>query len=123
MKPNEAASPVEALDGLFQAIRTEAETNPEFAHRIARALKMNIMFRGDEALLLVDPVLVADQGQLEFRKTFTSFSVQDLKKIATEHNLATSSDLRRFRSDNAKPKLIDLMWNGAVSKLRDVRHA
>ena len=105
-----------ALDRLFSVVRQEAQDNPKFAARLLAALDVQVLFRGAEAADSVDPLQVALQGPDEFRKTFLSFTPAQLKTMIKEFNLATPADLR---GKSKGPQLVEVMWAGALSKIRD----
>jgi hypothetical protein len=117
----EFISATEALDKFFEVIRQEAEQDLAFEHRLVDALGANIKYVGDDALKVVDPVLLAMRGHDEFRATFLTFRLKELKDIATTFNIATSKDLSAVRGQSAIPRLVDIMWEGAWNKLRDIR--
>ncbi len=105
-----------ALDRFFAVVRQEASDNPKFAAALLEALGATVVFRGTGAVVAVDPVQVAIEGQEEFRKTFLSFSAADLKKLVKEYNLATPSDLT---GKTRPPQIVDVMWVGAEAKIHD----
>lgn len=117
MSKNEPLEPAEALDRFFTLIREEAASNPAFSRRLAQALGCSVIFRGDEALAAVDPVMVAGEGLDAFRQTFLTFAPKDLRKLIKEHGLATQADMK---GKTKAPMLVDLMWEGACSKRRDL---
>ena len=108
--------PAEALDRFFAIVRQEAIDNPGFAARLLEALGANVVFRGDIALSSVDPLQVALRGYDEFRATFLSFSVKDLKTIVKDFGLATPTDMK---GKSKAPQIVDLMWAGASAKIKD----
>ncbi|MEZ5901304.1 MAG: hypothetical protein R3D51_17635 [Hyphomicrobiaceae bacterium] len=105
-----------ALDQFFAIVRHEAMGNPRFAKELAEALGYEVVFRGPEALLAVDPVIVAMKGQKAFRETFLSFKAADLKKLVKSFGLGTDADLKAAKT---APLLVDLLWEGANAKMRD----
>lgn len=105
-----------ALDKFFAIVRQEATGNPRFAKELAEALGYEVVFRGTEALPAVDPVLVAKQGEEAFRATFLTFKVADLKKLIKSFGLGTDADLKTAKT---APALVDVMWAGVKSKIRD----
>jgi hypothetical protein len=106
----------EALDGLFKVVREEALSNPKFASRLLEAVGCTVEFRGEEALAAVDPVLVAMRGLEEFRRTFLSMSVAELKKIGKSFSLMESHETAR----KTVGQLVDLLWERASERLRDL---
>lgn len=108
--------PVEALERFFAVIRQEASDNPSFAARLLGALGVNVVFRGDAAASGVDPLQVALQGYDEFRATFLSFPVKDLKALVKDFGLATPADMK---GKSKAPQIVEVMWAGASAKVRD----
>lgn len=108
--------PVEALERFFVAVRQEAIDNPSFAARLLDALGAKVVFRGDAAASSVDPLQVALQGYDEFRATFLSFPVKELKTIVKDYSLATPADLK---GKSKAPQIVDVMWTSASAKIRD----
>lgn len=108
--------PVEALERFFAVVRQEAVDNPNFAARLMGALGAKVVFRGDAASSSVDPLQVALAGYAEFRATFLSFPVKDLKTIVKEFGLATPADMK---GKSKAPQIVDAMWAGASAKIKD----
>jgi hypothetical protein len=111
----DALTPDEALARLFDLIREQAGNDRRFARQLLEAMGVTVIFRGEEALEAMDPVLVAANGYDEFRQTFASFKITQLKKIIKEFGLATASDMKGKKL----PQLIDIMWEGASNKRHD----
>ena len=113
----------QALDALFQIVREEALSNPVFARRLLVAVGHEVVFRGEEALAAVDPLLVALSGAEEFRRTFLSMSMRDLKKIGREFNLFDPPETTR----KTVAQVVELLWERASERKRDLfpslRHA
>lgn len=108
--------PVEALDRFFAVVRQEAIDDPNFAARLLEALGAQVVFRGDAATAGVDPLKVALQGYEEFRATFLSFPVKDLKVFVKDFGLATTADMK---GKSKAPQIVEVMWSGASAKIRD----
>lgn len=108
--------PVEALERFFAVVRQEAVDNPSFAARLLDALGARVVFRGDAAASGVDPLQVALQGYDEFRATFLSFPVKDLKAFAKDFGLATTADMK---GKSKAPQIVDVLWAGASAKIKD----
>jgi len=108
--------PVEALERFFAVVRQEAIDNPSFAARLLDALGAKVVFRGDAAAPSVDPLQVALQGYDEFRATFLSFPVKDLKVFVKDFGLATAADMK---GKSKAPQIVDVMWAGASAKIKD----
>ncbi len=108
--------PVEALERFFEVIRQEATDNPSFAARLLGALGAKVVFRGDAATSSVDPLQVALQGYDEFRATFLSFPIKDLKALVKDFGLATAADMK---GKSKAPQIVEVMWTGASAKIKD----
>lgn len=108
--------PVEALERFFAVIRQEATDNPSFAARLLGALGVSVVFRGEAATASVDPLQVALQGYDEFRATFLTFPVKDLKAFVKDFGLATPADMK---GKSKAHQIVELMWSGASTKIRD----
>ncbi len=116
MKGKEELDAVEVVDRFLGVVRQEVSDNPQFAARLLQALGVAVMFRGEAAVIAVDPVQVALQGQDEFRKTFLSFSAKQLKDFVKDFNLGTPADMK----GKSKPaQIVDVMWSGAQAKIKD----
>ena len=116
MTSKQPIDPATALRNLFEIISEEASVNPKFARRLLDATGHVVQFRADESIAAIDPILVAAQGHDEFRKTFISMSVADVKKIGKSSGLVTSSVELRF----PKGQLVDLLWNRATERRNDL---
>ena len=116
MTTSRRIDPAEALDTLFQIIRQEALSNPNFARRLLDAVGQPVEFRGEEALAAVDPTLVAAQGPDEFRRTFLSMTASELKKIGKNFNLIETHETVR----KSVPQLVELLWERAIERRRDL---
>jgi hypothetical protein len=108
--------PVEALERFFAVVRQEAVDNPKFAARLLDALGTKVVFRGDAATASVDPLQVALAGYDEFRATFLSFPIKDLKVLVKDFGLATAADMK---GKSKAPQIVDVMWAGASAKIKD----
>ncbi len=116
MTTHRTIDPAEALNGLFQVVREEALSNPKFARRLLEIVGYTVEFRGEEALAAVDPVLIAQRGPEEFRRTFLSMSLKDIKKIGKDFSLVEAHETNR------KPigALVDLLWERARERAYDL---
>ena len=122
MQNRQPIDPARALDQLFQVIRQEALGNPAFARRLLDAVGHPVQFRGEEALAAVDPILVAMQGPEEFRRTFLSMKLADVKRVGTASGLLVPKE----RLPATIGALVDLLWERAEERMGDVfprRHA
>ncbi len=119
----------EALDKLFQIVRQEALGNPTFARRLLEAVGYTVEFRGEEALVAVDPVLVAMRGREEFRRTFVSMPLAGVKVIGQAFNLVESHEFdKEVVGKNGKKKkqkksvgeIEELLWERSSERMRDL---
>ena len=117
MSTHRTVDPAEALDGLFQVIREEALGNPKFARRLLEAVGFHVEFRGKDALAAVDPILVASRGVEEFRRTFLSMDVKDVKNLGEEFSIVEKHELRGIKKIGP---LVELLWERASERVRDL---
>ncbi|HEX5999303.1 MAG TPA: hypothetical protein VFZ16_07885 [Hyphomicrobiaceae bacterium] len=115
MDAKRSIDPAEALEKLFYIVREEAQANPRFARRLLEAVGHTVVFRGEETLSAVDPVLVARRGLVEFRATFMSMKAADIKKIGKASGLMVEKKLPTAVGD-----LVDLLWDRAHQRLHDL---
>ena len=66
MSEKRQIDPARALDQLLQVIRQEAPKSPEFGRRLLEAVGYEVVYRGEEAVAALDPVLLALKGYQEF---------------------------------------------------------
>lgn len=94
---------LDALDRVLEELRREFRANPEFAHRIVKALGAEVRFEAEQAAELINPIeLVANNSAEDVDATLMAMALADLKKLARTNQLATSSDLSgRTREDVA----------------------
>ena len=113
---SERSSALEALDGFFRTVRSQAESDPAFAAALVRSLGIPIKLdigagSLDKAMPYLDPIVVAGQGFDEFRRVFRPLTDANLRKLIVAFNIAPKDKV------GAKgPKgeaLIQLMWEGA----------
>jgi hypothetical protein len=109
-------SPDEALDRLFTLIREQASEDRRFGRRLLEAVGVTVIYRGEEAVDALDPVLLVAEGREKFEKTLNSFKIAELRRLIKEFDLATASDLKGKKK---KIDLIDVMWRGAQNKRAD----
>ena len=111
-------TPAEALDDFLEVLRREFHDNPEFALRAVKALGGTIEVRGQNAAMAVNPLeLVETQGADAATQTLSSFSSAELKKIAKNHNLATSIDLK----GKDEQAIVELLVKRASNKISERR--
>lgn len=109
-------TPVEALDDFLDLLRREFRSNPELAHRAVEALGVSVELRGTKAADVLNPLsLVAQQGADGARQTLSSFSANELKKIAKNGGLATSIDMK----DKDETGLVELIIQRATNKISE----
>lgn len=108
--------PAKALDTFFGLVRREALANPTFGRQLVEALGCTVIYRGDEALAAMDPLLVATKGAEEFRRTFMSFKPADVKKAGE----AAGFFAKKEALPKAHGQLVDLLWSRAQQRLRDL---
>ena len=115
MSSNAPIDPATALNQLFQVVREEALANPRFARRLLDSVGCTVIFRGDEALAAVDPLLVAMHGHEEFRRTFVSMTVANVKRVGKSAGL--------FSQAEALPgnlgTLVELLWDRSIQQVND----
>lgn len=113
-----------ALERIFDVIRQEAAGNPTFARRLLEAAGITVVFTGPEAAGAADPILLAARGDYAaFRESFMSFTEKDLKTLIKGHSLATEQQVKGVTTKPKQAGLVDLMWEGALRKLKDRRVA
>lgn len=108
--------PATALDKLFQVVREEALANPRFARRLLEVTGHTVQFRSEEALVAIDPILVAKQGADEFRATFVSMKPADVKKVAIASGIWSPSE----RPPKAIGEFVDILWRRACERREDL---
>ena len=114
----ESKEALEALDRVLDEIRREFAANPDFAHRVVRALGATVVFDPQHAAALINPVeLVANESPEEAASTLGGLSLGDLKKIAKGSKLATPGDL----SGKSKEEVISLIQRRAMLRLESRR--
>jgi len=108
----------EALDRVFSVIREEAASNPKLARRLVEEMGATVVFQGNDAAIAVDPVIAATRhDQAAFREMFSTFSDAELKKMLKDFGLATAEDIKGVNTKPKKIGFIELLWDGARSKL------
>lgn len=113
-------TPAEALDKLFEVIRDEALSNPNFARRMLGAVGCQVVFNGNDAVSSADPILVAATAEFPvFHEMFMTFAEKDLKALITNFNLATAEDVKNVKGKAKKPAYVQMMWDGAKRKLSE----
>ena len=96
---------LEALDRVLEELRREFAANPEFAHRVVRALGANVVFDPKLAAKLINPI---ELGGL---------SAADLKKMAKDSKLASPSDV----AGKSKEAVIELIQRRATLRIESRR--
>ena len=114
----ESKEALEALDRVLEEIRREFAANPEFAHRVVRALGATVVFDPKHAAALINPIeLVAHESPEEVAATLGDLSLGDLKKIAKGSKLATPGDV----AGKSKDQVVDLIQRRAQLRLESRR--
>ncbi len=113
-------SPEEALERIFEVIREEAAANPTFSRRMLDVLGVSVTFSGPDAILAVDPILIAARLEYDkFREMLQTFKDADLRKMLKTFGLATAEQIRGVKTKPKKIGLIDLLWHGARRKIAE----
>ena len=112
MSDPEPVEASKALDQFFAVVRQEAVNNPAFGARLLEALNVSVVYEGAMAAEVVDPIALVSRGQEGFRKTFLSFDDKALKKLLTDHSLASKTDIGKRKG----PGLVELLWERAQAK-------
>lgn len=92
---------LEALDRVLEELRREFAANPEFAHRVVRALGANVVFDPKHAAKLINPIeLVANGSPASVTEKLGALSAADLKKMAKDAKLASPGDVAGKSKDD-----------------------
>lgn len=96
----------EALDRVLEEIRREFRDNPEFAHRVVKALGAEVFFSADLASTLVNPIeLVAKKSAEEVQVVLDAMSLAELKKLVKTWQLGSAVDL----SGKSKEEVMEMI--------------
>lgn len=123
MDTNKVIDPTQALDMFFRIVREEAAANPVFGRRMVEALGYTVLYRGEDAAMVVDPVLVAMQGLQEFRATFEAMKPEAIQKIGESHGLLQKPTRSPKGIKTVKPtqsELIARLWDRAQQRKLDL---
>ena len=127
MSTREVIDATTALEKFFEIVREEAAVNPQFGKRLIEAVGYKVIYRGDEAKSIVDPVLVAMEGQDEFRRTFLSMKQKDVEKIGLDAGLIQKPPKGTKAPRLTLQQLVDLLWDRSKERIEDLvprpRHA
>ena len=130
MAGREPIDPAEALDKFFTVVREEALANPLFGRRLAEAVGFEVIYQGETALQVMDPVSVAMRGREKFFAIFSTFSEKDIRKIGEAKGLLEKPAKKAKGSKEPKvehSQLVALLWDRAKERLDDTyphkRHA
>ena len=108
--------PIEVIDRFLEALRSELVANPEMAFRMVKALPVSVNFDANEVAKFINPLEVVMHNDMATSKAkFEPFKLADLKKMARQANLATSTDLTGL----SKEAVIDLMVDRAMRKIQE----
>ncbi len=116
MRTSEPVEASKALDEFFAVVRQEAVRNPTFGARLLEALNVQVLYQGDNAAEVLDPIALVRQGHEAFRSTLLSFDDKTLKKFLQDHGLASKSDIGKLRG----PALVELLWQRASTKFDEL---
>ena len=109
---------LEALDRVLEELRREFAANPEFAHRVVRALGANVVFDPKLAAKLINPIeLVARETPEKVAEQLGGLSAADLKKMAKDSKLASPSDV----AGKSKEVVIELIQRRATLRIESRR--
>ncbi len=112
-------TPVETLDRLFEEIREQARNDAGFADRLIRALDVDVIYEGEDALKASDPVHLAGFKEREaFVAIYNvpAFGVAAIKKLMLNAKIATKEDWGTRRN---KKQLIEFMYERASDKAHE----
>ena len=130
MAGREQIDPAEALDEFFKLVREQALANPLFGRKLAEVVGFEVVYQGDAALQVMDPVSIAMRGREKFLAVFSTFSEKDIRKIGEAHGLLEKPPKKPKGSKVPKvehSQLVTLLWDRAKERLDDTyphkRHA
>lgn len=110
----QSADAFDALDRVLEEIRREFRANPDFAHRVVKALGAEVLFSADLAATLINPVeLVAKKTPDEVHNTLDAMSLTDLKKMVKTWQLGSAVDL----SGKSKEDVVEMIKVRAQRRL------
>ncbi len=108
--------PLEVIDKFLGALRSELAANPEMTYRIIKALPVSVSFDASEMVDLVNPLeLISQHGAEKARDLFQAFKPAELKKMARQVNLASTTDMARLSQED----LIDLIISRGARKIAE----
>lgn len=108
--------PMEVIDKFLGALRSELAANPEMTYRIIKALPVSVNFEAADMVEIVNPLeLISQHGSEKARELFHAFKPAELKKMARQVNLASSTDMARLSQDD----LIDLLISRGSQKIAE----
>ena len=106
MSEFQSADAFDALDRVLEEIRREFRANPDFAHRVVKALGADVYFSADLAATLINPVeLVATKTADEVKAVLEAMSLGDLKKMVKTWQLGSQTDL----AGKSKEEVMDMI--------------
>lgn len=115
---SESTNVIEALDRFLEELRREFRSNPEFAHRVVKALGAEVSFEGKLAAKLLNPKdLVSSKSEEEAKRVLSSLSATELKTLAKSNNLATQVDVK----GKTKEDLIQMIYQRSITKIEERR--
>lgn len=115
--------PIDRLQAVFGEILDEADSNPAFAKRLARAFDRPSEARrppagkrpGRRGASPFDPFEVYSSGEDELRTRLSALRVDELKDMISEHGLDRSRLAMKWKSAE---RLIDLILETVVTRGR-----
>lgn len=112
--------PIAALDKFYQVVREEATSNPTFGRRLLEAIGYTVIYRGDEAMEAVDPLLVAMKGKEEFFRTFLSFPDREIERIGVSRGLLLKGAIGKGKTKLTTAQLVDQLYVRTTDRLDDM---
>lgn len=116
---NRRQSPNEALAQAFTLMVEHAGASAALSHALTAMRAEPVVFRGEDAIAALDPVLLAMKGPELFRETLLTFTAEQLRCLADHHNLALVDETRNHTAG----QLTDLLWRRAEGRIRNLRRA
>jgi len=113
---DDANNVLDAIDRFLEELRREFRSNPDFAHRVVKALGAQVSFDGKLAAKLLNPKeLVSEKSADDAKSVLSALSLTDLKTLAKSNNLATAVDVK----NKSKDDLVDMVYERARAKLEE----
>jgi hypothetical protein len=107
------------LRALFAEIVKEAESNPEFAERIAAIIETGDTPKPKKSRRrtpgVLDPFEVFEQGEEELRSRIGELDIEQLKDIVAEHGMDRSKLAMKWKT---KDRFLDLIVTTVANRSR-----